>query len=147
MSGQYSHNQSGYVILVSFGLGLIVAAYLGMIYGFDLLFFGIVTTLAVCLMLFSSLTVLINSERLQVRFGLGTIRKNFMLADIESCQKVRNPWWYGWGIHLTPYGWLYNVSGLDAVEIKMKNGRKFRIGTDEPEELKTALNATIGSGK
>jgi len=30
---------------------------------------------------------------------------------------------------------MYNVSGLDAVEIYMKNGKIYRIGTDEPETL------------
>jgi hypothetical protein len=48
---------------------------------------------------------------------------------------VKNPWYYGWGIHLTPSGWLYNVSGFWAVELQMKNGKKYRIGTDDPEGL------------
>jgi hypothetical protein len=31
--------------------------------------------------------------------------------------------------------WIYNVSGFDAVEILMKSGKRYRIGTDQPEEL------------
>jgi hypothetical protein len=30
-------------------------------------------------------------------------------------------------------GW--NVSGLDAVELTLVSDRRFRIGTDEPEQL------------
>ena len=35
---------------------------------------------------------------------------------------------------------LYNVSGLRAVEILFDNGRRVRIGTDEPEALVCALS-------
>jgi hypothetical protein len=39
---------------------------------------------------------------------------------------------------------LYNVSGTNAVEIKLRSGRRFRIGTDEPEALARALRMVIG---
>ena len=35
--------------------------------------------------------------------------------------------------------WVYGVSGLDAVELQMKEGRRFRIGTDEPDRLLGAI--------
>jgi len=35
--------------------------------------------------------------------------------------------------------WIYNISGFDAVEIKMKNGKTYRIGTDEPQKLEQAI--------
>jgi hypothetical protein len=34
---------------------------------------------------------------------------------------------------------LYNVSGKGAVEVTLKSGQRFRIGTDEEEALKAAL--------
>lgn len=40
---------------------------------------------------------------------------------------------------LTPHGWLFNVSGLDAVELELINNRRFRIGTDEPQRLIAAI--------
>ena len=39
-----------------------------------------------------------------------------------------------------PYMWIYNVSGFDAVEIILKNGKIYRIGTDVPKELEVAIN-------
>jgi hypothetical protein len=66
------------------------------------------------------------------------------LADIASCAVVQNPWWYGWGIRLTPQGWLYNVAGRSAVEIRLKSGKRFRIGTDEPQQLCQALQQALG---
>jgi hypothetical protein len=44
---------------------------------------------------------------------------------------------------LTPHGWLYNVAGRGAVEITLKGGRRFRIGTDEPERLCYAIQQAV----
>lgn len=95
------------------------------------------------LVLFYNLTVEIDAEHLRISFGIGLIRKRFPLDQIDTCQPVRNSWLYGWGIRLTPRGWLYNVSGLDAVELKMKSGKTCRIGTDEPEVLAAALQEVL----
>ena len=48
---------------------------------------------------------------------------------------------FGWGIRLWfwPKMWIFNVSGFDAVELTMKNGKIYRIGTDEPDALEQAL--------
>ena len=95
------------------------------------------------LMLFHNLTVTIDSQDLRISFGIGLIRKRFPLDQIESSRPVRNTWLYGWGIRLTPRGWLYNVSGLGAVELQMKNGKTCRIGTDEPGVLAATLEEAL----
>ena len=41
----------------------------------------------------------------------------------------------------TPHGWLYNVSGWEAVEITLPSGKRFRLGTDEPRRLEQVLLA------
>jgi hypothetical protein len=38
---------------------------------------------------------------------------------------------------------LYDVSGLAAVELVLKNGKQFRIGTDEPLVLKDFIQAQL----
>ena len=53
---------------------------------------------------------------------------------------VQNKLWWGRGIHLTPGGWLYNVAGLESVEIVMRDGKRFRIGSDDADMLARALN-------
>jgi hypothetical protein len=96
--------------------------------------------------LFGSLTVIVGSRpvgTVEIRFGPGLIRKRWALDDFTSVAVARNKWYYGWGIHLIPKGWLYNVSGLDAVELVRKNGRALRIGTDEPAALDQALRAAL----
>lgn len=86
-------------------------------------------------LIFGSLTVEVDHERLTFWFGPGVFRRSYALSDVQSCKTVANPWWYGWGIHLTPAGWLYNVSGRQAVEVALRSARTFRLGTDEPEQL------------
>ncbi len=47
------------------------------------------------------------------------------------------------GIHLTPEGWLYNVSGFRAVAVRLKSGKRFLLGTDEPERLCQAISRAL----
>lgn len=94
------------------------------------------------LILFSSLTVLVDDATLAWWFGPGApgiVRKSVPLSDIATVSVVRNPFWYGWGIHLTPQGWLYNIAGRDAVEVTLGSGKRFRLGTDEPTTLAQAI--------
>jgi hypothetical protein len=97
--------------------------------------------LLICLVLFYKLRITIDGETLSASFGIGIIRKRVRFTEIAGCEPIRIRWWYGWGIHLTPYGWLYNVSGFDAVAITLGDGRKFALGTDDPHGLTTAIRA------
>lgn len=143
MLERYKHTQIGYVILFALGGGVLLIATLLALYGFNWVPFIVLLILAICLGLFSTLTVKIDQDTLEVRFGPGVIRKRFPLKDIESCQVVTNRWYYGWGIRLTPHGWLFNVSGLTAIELQFRGGRRFRIGTDDPEGLATAIQRSL----
>lgn len=95
----------------------------------------------ILLILFFRLTVTIEEKHLIISFGIGIIRKSWHVDEIARATPVTNKWWYGWGIRFTPHGWLYNIDGTKAVEIEKKNGKKFRIGTDEPDKLVAVINA------
>jgi len=92
-------------------------------------------------LLFGWLTVDIDNRRLLIKMGIGLIRRAIPLKNVRAFAPVTNRWYYGWGVRLTPYGMLYNVSGLRAVEVLFENGRRVRIGTDEPDALVRALSA------
>jgi hypothetical protein len=95
---------------------------------------------ALVMVSFVSLTVEVDSSTLTCRFGPGFVRKRIPVADIVQATPVTNPWYIGWGIRWYPGRcWVWNVSGLQAVELDMKSGRKFRIGTDEPTALVEAI--------
>ena len=145
MQAHYKHTQVGYVVLGALGIGAVVLAVLFLrSQEAPRITAAVILTLLVSMVLFASLTVEIREGFLRWRFGPGLIRKQVRLAEIERTQAVRNRWYYGWGIRLTPHGWLYNVSGLEAVKVQLHTGKKFRLGTDEPEELVRALQAAIG---
>jgi len=143
----YKHTQTGWLTLIVGGVLLVVlvavsshvpeprARWIPLYVG--------VLIMPLVMVLFGSLTVTVNDAAITVQFGPGLIRKKISLADVASCQPVRNQWWWGWGIKLIPGGWLFNVSGLDAVELKMKTGRVFRIGTDEPQRLAEFIQAKL----
>ena len=95
--------------------------------------------MGIAALLFYALTVEIDGTHLTFRFGVGLIRKRIPLTEIVEVQPVRNSWLYGWGIHRTPHGWLYNVSGWEAVEITLRSSQRLRLGTDQPQHLAQAL--------
>ena len=99
--------------------------------------------LALGLLAYATLTVDVDAENVRVRFGIGLIRKSIPLSDIARCEIVRTPSWWGWGMHWTPSGWLYNVSGRAAVRLEMTSQRPVMIGSDEAERLKAAIDARL----
>ena len=139
MSEIYHHTQVGVVMLVVLAFALAGLLWAGTQEGWPAGLAGVLVAIAACLILFTTLTVHIADGVVAVRFGPGLPRRAIPLAEIESARAVRNSWLTGYGIRRVGSGWLWNVSGRDAVEIKLANGRTFRIGTDEPEELLRAL--------
>ena len=148
MYQQYKHTQIGTLIIAALCIPII--AEIAVIFSLAqtekfvaiILSFMAVAFL-VCLILFYKLTVEITDEKLRFWFGPGVIRKTIIMDQVVQCQPIRISWWHGWGIHLTPNGWLYNVSGMWAVQIELKSGKKMCIGTDEPEMLAQVINANI----
>lgn len=147
----YSHTQIGWVILGSVGVAFVVAAFMLTTraiespVGFIVIVFALVA-LGASLILFSTLTIRVSRDTLAWSFGPGLIRKAVRVPEIVEARVVKNAWIYGWGIHLTPHGWLYNVSGRRAIEIGLQGGKRFRLGSDEPEALLRALQTVTDLG-
>jgi hypothetical protein len=95
---------------------------------------------------FWGLTVEVTAEAVTLAFGAGLIRRTIPRARIKAVRQVRNAWYWGFGIRVTPHGWMWNIAGLDAVEIEYADGARFRIGTDDPAGLLAALGAGSKSG-
>ena len=136
-SATYQHAQRGTLIVVWMLVMSAAFVAIGLIFVRPLLI--TVPLLLLSGWLFHSLTIEIDERALRWRFGPGLIRKSVLLNEIVSTQAVRTKFIEGWGIHLSRFGWLYNVSGRDAVAITMKNGKRFALGTDEPEMLINAI--------
>ena len=142
---RYAHTQIGHVIIWSL-IGVIaliaITGFLGSSSHREVSVVVLIILL-ITLALFYKLTITINEEILCASFGIGMIRKRVSVPKIVACEPIRIRWWYGWGIHLTSCGWLYNVSGLDAVAIKLRNRRKFALGSDDPHGVAEAIRVAI----
>lgn len=144
----YRHTQAGTLMRVTFAvaiLGFLIGAMFAAASDPKMMAVLLVLALVMFLvmLLFHALTVEVARGYLTIRFGIGLIRKRWPLKDIDSAEVVHNRWWYGWGIRLTPHGWLFNVSGSDAVQVRLDNGKQVRIGTDEPRKLQRAIESSL----
>ena len=144
MSPHYRHTQVGWAVLVAAGAVLAfvwatlppeaaVAARVPLL-----------LVVALLALVFSALTVEVDAEAIRLRFGIGVVRKRILLVEVKGWREVRNPRYTGWGIRLGPGYVLWNVSGWDAVELALASGRRFRVGTDEPAALVSAIERVRG---
>jgi hypothetical protein len=135
----YRHTQIGLVVIAVLAASIVLVAALGLTVERHPVILIVLVMLGVALALFYSLTVEIRGSELLISFGIGFPRFTYQLSRAREVRVVRNPWYCGWGIHATRDGWLYNVSGFYAVEIVFTDGRKIRVGSDEPSTLHDAL--------
>jgi hypothetical protein len=144
MAEHYHHTQRGILMLMALLLAAVLTGLPGILVTlrsgqWTWLLFAPCVLLCGSAWLFSSLTVEVSGNEICWYFGPGLWHYRVALSDIEGVRIVRNNWLNGFGIRARP-GWrLYNVSGLDAVELRLKTGDIRRIGTDDPRGLAAAL--------
>ena len=140
----YEHVQVGWVILGSLLLPIPILTIVAAAAGTKLPLLVLAALLLLSAAMFGTLKVRVDESALSLRFGMGVIRRRFDLSNLQSFAEVENPWYYGWGIRFFPGGTLYNVSGLNAVELALKDGSRVRIGTDESAKLYLVLESILG---
>ncbi|WP_298252757.1 hypothetical protein [Bradyrhizobium sp.] len=140
----YHHTQSGTTLLASCtAIGVAGGVIAWQISGQPATLIAMLIVLAGISAVFHSLTVKVEGRELSWYFGFGFWTYRLGLDEIRSVSVARNRWQNGLGIRKAPGFTLYNVSGLDAVELKLKSGEIRRIGTDDPKGLAAALNAAM----
>ena len=102
----------------------------------------------ICLLIFYKLTIYIDETFIHFKLGIGLIAKKYLISDIQSCKPVHNNPIYGIGIRKIPKGWLYNVTGLSAIELSFKNQKSIvRIGTNQPDKIAEVIRGMIKPGQ
>ncbi len=142
----YSHRQVG-IIQIWASVGALAVLLVTSILVPEMWFLFLVTILALgCgLLFFSTLTVKITESAVCITFGpVPIIRKIIALEKIHEWSRVTTPWYYGWGLRYIKNGVLYNISGYDGVEIRFQEGKRIRIGTDDPTGLTEAIRNVTG---
>ena len=146
---KYEHTQPGYLVVLAILVALLSFSVVFVQTGVTPVMFAFMFFILFLLISFSSLNVVIDDKYLRIKFGYGIFKKKFLLREILTVKAVKNRWYYGWGIRVWfwPSMSIYNVSGFDAIEIKIKSGKTYRIGTDEPKELVVAVKRLIKVSK
>jgi len=145
----YKHTQTGYLIIFALFATALLFANILREADFDYSILATMGFILFILVSFVTLEVIIDGTYLKIKFGYGVFKKSFILKDIISARAVKNHWYNGWGIRVWfwPKMLIFNISGFDAVEIKMKDGKIYRIGTDEPKKLERAIMQVIKYSK
>jgi hypothetical protein len=120
------------VSIMATGSEMSTVSTIGMV-GFGIALLGVV-------LMFSRIEVTVNAGQVLAAFLFGWPHREIMLEDVTAVREVRNRWIQGWGIRKISGGWMYNVWGLDAVELELSSRKVFRIGTNDPGNLFAALS-------
>ena len=142
MPALYHHTQfAPLVIAIMLGLALmcIVGAYVSRLAAIRWSIGPLALVFVVVALIFSALTVTVSDTEVAWSFGPGLWGYSLPRSEIRSVAVVRNSWMNGLGIRVGPGFRLYNVQGLDAVELRLKDGTVTRLGSDEAPALAAAL--------
>lgn len=144
----YCHRQGPlWFLLLELVVVLLAIIFIWVTIGWHVSLWFLASFMVLLAILFWGLAVKVNMLEVRLSFGVGIINKTILREQIAKVEQVRNSWRYGLGIRLTPHGWLWSTSGLDAVELTYHNGKKFRIGTDKPEILLNILDPALNGVK
>ena len=92
----------------------------------------------------------ITSESISVRFRfIPFAHKKILWSEVNSAEViVYNPWETGFGLRIGfDGGIVYNTHGRNGLQIITKEGKKFLLGTQRPDELKKILADIIRSSE
>lgn len=139
----YQHKQYAvFIFFVLAWIGGFVALAWGLI-GADvplMIFAGILVLVG---FLFHALTIKVDNEKISWAFGPGVAGQSIALKEIASVKAVQNSYRHGIGMRITHDGWVYTVSGFSAIELTLKDGSLYRVGTNDQNALLAVLNEKI----
>ncbi len=103
--------------------------------------FAVVALLALLVagILVSGLTITVEHGHIVWSFGPGFFRRTVPLQEVESVETGRVPWRHVPGVRRTDGAVSYAIAGGGAVELRLRDGRRIRLGTDDPEGLVHAI--------
>ena len=149
MQRDYYHRQIGRQSLIAHSVGFAILGWI--FFRVDLvgvsvpMFAALALLLAGSVIAFSTMTCTVRDGEFRVTCGLlGWPGKRVVLNNIAGVLPTKTALISGFGIRITTRGWLYSVSGRDAVIVGLCDGKQFLIGTDEPIKLADAINQALG---
>ncbi len=105
----------------------------------------LVIVFLICLLFFYKLTIIVDDKSVTFKLGIGLVGKSYKITDLKSCRPIATTVLNGIGIRMLPNGWLYNVTGLKAIELRFANKKSIvQIGTNKPDEISQLIQSLIG---
>ncbi|WP_047415790.1 hypothetical protein [Cellulophaga sp. Hel_I_12] len=99
----------------------------------------VIMLLVLLLFLVMRLNTTIDQVAITVRF-FPFFKKSWEWSEIQSANVVTYRF-VGYGIRISgSYGMVYNVKGNKGLAIRLKNGQKYLVGTQNPEAMQQILN-------
>jgi hypothetical protein len=118
---QYKKTQTGWVMIAVFSLILLsmISRYVSdpqtnLPVG---IFIVLVAVLAGVLLNFYQLTIVVDAQQITLIYGIGLIRIRLYPKEVLQVKSIKIPWYHGFGIRVVSKGMLYNISGLNGVEL------------------------------
>ena len=145
LSMNYQNKQLGTALLIFMGTVMLFIGLMVFSEGKGGIILPAFVPLAVVSLLFSSLNISVNESDVKWSFGPNFWKKSISLSNVNSVKIINTKWYYGLGIRLIPTGWLYAVSGLQAVELTLNDGTKVNLGSNEPNELARVITEQLTS--
>jgi hypothetical protein len=133
------------LVLGVFFFFFLIAAYHAGLHETVGLEYGLLAALMLLVLLFMYRIVIeINEDTISFRLGIGVFRRTYKLSNLISCKPVRNSFLMGFGIRKIADGWLYNVGGLDAIELAFDDrDNVVRIGTNRAKEITELITSLM----
>ncbi len=98
--------------------------------------------LALLAMQGSALKTRVDGRGVSWNFGLSLPLFEIPFDDIADVYMTETAPWQGFGVNWTPqHGWLWKISGRDAVTIRKKNGGIVTLGSDDAAGLFGAITS------
>ena len=94
-------------------------------------------------LLFFSLTIGIDEQKLRWYFGFGIISKDVELSQIVETSAYKTKWYQGIGIRMLSDGWLYNASVGQAIKITLADRKNIYLGCKNVDALQQALKVKV----
>ena len=94
-------------------------------------------------LLFFSLTIVIDEQKLRWYFGFGIISKDVELSQIVETSAYKTKWYQGIGIRMLSDDWLYNASVGQAIKITLADRKNIYLGCKNVDALQQALKVKV----
>lgn len=92
------------------------------------------------------LTTTIDNDNITIRF-FPLVKRNVCWEEVAKAEVLDYGFVGGWGLRIgTRYGVVYNTSGRKGLAITLKNGKRFLVGTQREEELRSFIKTVAPEG-